>query len=109
LYHSGEKQCGFENPIHAEHFRVLTAISELLPRSGDTDGRATGALRVADLAAHAGVSGDEKRRIEAELKRLVEMIAVGTGSTSVMAAISEREARLREILNQAIEPGPGSL
>jgi hypothetical protein len=64
---------------------------------------------VADLAAHAGVSGDEKRRIEAELKRLVEMIAVGTGSTSVMAAISEREARLREILNQAIEPGPGSL
>jgi hypothetical protein len=42
---------------HAEHFRVLTAISELLPRSGDTDGRATSALRVADLAAHAGVSG----------------------------------------------------
>ena len=40
---------------------------------------------------------------------MVEMIAVGTGSTSVMAAISEREARLREILNQAIEPGPGSL
>ena len=37
------------------------------------------------------------------------MIAVGTGSTSVMAAIPEREARLREILNQAIEPGPGSL
>jgi hypothetical protein len=42
---------------HAEHFRVLTAISELLPRNGDTDGRAAGALCVADLAGHAGVSG----------------------------------------------------
>jgi hypothetical protein len=52
---------------------------------------------------------DEKRRIEVELKRLVEMIAVGNGSTSIMAAISEREARLREILNQAVEPGPGSV
>jgi hypothetical protein len=41
----------------AEHFRVLTAISELFPRSGDADGRATGSLRVADLAGHAGVSG----------------------------------------------------
>ena len=52
---------------------------------------------------------DEKQRIETELKRLVEMIAVGNGSTSVMAGISEREARLREIMNQVIEPGPGSL
>jgi len=42
---------------HAEHFRVLTAISELFPRTGDTDGRAKGSLRVADLARHAGVSG----------------------------------------------------
>ena len=52
---------------------------------------------------------DEKQRIETELKRLVEMIAVGNGSTSVMAAIIEREARLRQILNQVIEPGPASL
>ena len=37
------------------------------------------------------------------------MIAVGNGSNSVMAAINDREAGLREILNQVIEPGPGSL
>jgi len=52
---------------------------------------------------------DEKQQIEMELKRLVEIIAVGNGSTTVMAAITEREARLREITNQVIEPGPGSL
>ena len=52
---------------------------------------------------------DEKQRIETELKRLVETIAVGNGSPTVMAAITEREARLREIMNQVIEPGPGSL
>jgi hypothetical protein len=43
------------------------------------------------------------------LKCLVEMIATGSGSQSVMAAIAEREARLREITNQTVEPGPGSL
>ncbi len=52
---------------------------------------------------------EEKQRIEVELKRLVEMIATGSGSQSVMAAITEREARLREITNQAIEAGPGSV
>jgi DNA invertase Pin-like site-specific DNA recombinase len=52
---------------------------------------------------------DEKHRIEAELKRLVEMIAVGNGSPTVMTAIAEREARLREITNQVIEPGRGSI
>jgi hypothetical protein len=40
----------------AEHFRVLGAIPELLPRSADTDGRAVGTLHVAELAAQAGVS-----------------------------------------------------
>jgi site-specific DNA recombinase len=52
---------------------------------------------------------DEKQRIEAELKRLVESIAAGNGSPTVMTAITEREARLREITNEVIEPGPGSL
>ncbi len=51
---------------------------------------------------------EEKRRIELELKRLVDTIAVGNGSSTVMAAINEREARLREITNQVIEPGPDS-
>jgi hypothetical protein len=53
---------------------------------------------------------DEKQRIEGELKRLVGMIASGSGdSPTIMAAITEREARLREIMNQVIEPGTGSL
>ena len=52
---------------------------------------------------------DEKRRIEVELRRLVDTIAVGNSSATVMAAINEREARLREITNQVIEPGPESL
>jgi len=44
-----------------------------------------------------------------ELERLVDTIAVGNSSATVMAAINEREARLREITNQVIEPGPESL
>lgn len=52
---------------------------------------------------------DEKQRIEVELKRLVEMIANGSASPSVMSAITEREARLREITNQAVQPGADSL
>jgi hypothetical protein len=51
---------------------------------------------------------EEKQRIESELKRLVEAIAVGNGSPTVMTAIAEREARIREITNQVIEPGKGS-
>ena len=52
---------------------------------------------------------DEKRRIGVELKRLVDAIAASNISATVMAAINEREARLREITNQVIEPGPESL
>ena len=52
---------------------------------------------------------DEKQRIELELKRLVQMIAVGNGSPAIMAAITEREARVREIVNQLIGPGSESL
>jgi hypothetical protein len=52
---------------------------------------------------------DEKRRIEVELKRLVDTIAVGNSSATVMDAINEREARLRQIANQVIEPGSESL
>ena len=52
---------------------------------------------------------DEKRRIEVELQRLVDTITVGNSSATVMAAINEREARLREITNQVIEPGLESL
>ena len=37
------------------------------------------------------------------------MIAVGNGSPTIMAAIAEREARLRATTDQLQEPGPGSL
>ena len=50
----------------------------------------------------------EAERIELELKHLIETIAAGNSSSTVMAAISEREARLREIRDQAIKPGQGS-
>jgi hypothetical protein len=39
----------------------------------------------------------------------VDTIAVGNSSATAMAAINEREARLREITNLVIEPGPESL
>jgi site-specific DNA recombinase len=52
---------------------------------------------------------EEKQRIESELKRLVETIAVGTSSTTVMSAIAERESRLRAITDRLVEPGPDSL
>ena len=52
---------------------------------------------------------DEQQRIDTELRRLVVMMAVGNGSPAIMAAINEREARLREIMKQVIDPGPGTL
>ena len=52
---------------------------------------------------------EEKQRIEAELKNLVEAIAVGNGSPAVMAAITEREDGIRAITNRLIEHGSGSL
>jgi site-specific DNA recombinase len=68
-------------------------------------------LRERHQAFESGIKAlrDEKQRIEVELKRLVEIIAAGNGSATIMAAITEREARLRGILNQLVEPGPGSL
>jgi hypothetical protein len=51
---------------------------------------------------------EEKHRIEVELKRLVDSIAARSASPSIMAAIGEREARIRVITNKLVEPGPGS-
>jgi hypothetical protein len=45
-----------------EYFRVLAGITELLPRSGDTEGCAKGSLGVVELAAHVGVSRKAARR-----------------------------------------------
>jgi hypothetical protein len=43
------------------------------------------------------------------VKRLIETIVTGSGSRSVMAGITEREATLREVANQTVEPGPDSV
>jgi len=40
-----------------EHFRVLAAIADRFPKDSDIDGRASGAVSVAELAKRAGVSG----------------------------------------------------
>lgn len=40
-----------------EHFRVLAAIAERFPKDADVNGRAGGAVSVAELAKRAGVSG----------------------------------------------------
>jgi site-specific DNA recombinase len=50
-----------------------------------------------------------KLQLEAELARLVNAIAVGQPSQSVMTAIGERERELQAITNKLLEPGPGSL
>ena len=52
---------------------------------------------------------EEKQKIAGELKRLVEMIAVGTASPTVMSAIAEREVRIRAITDKLVESGPDLL
>lgn len=53
--------------------------------------------------------GEEKHRIQGELKRLVDTIATGTAPPSFMEAIAEREARIRTITDKLVEPGADSL
>jgi predicted RNase H-like nuclease (RuvC/YqgF family) len=50
-----------------------------------------------------------KLQLEAELARLANAIAEGQQSQTLMKAIAEREAEVREITNKLIEPGPDSL
>jgi hypothetical protein len=50
-----------------------------------------------------------KLQLEAELARLVNAIAEGQPSQSVMTAIGERERELQAITNKLLEPGPESL
>jgi len=90
---------GLQEKVLREEFidYVICGLQEELRQRHDSFGSGLKALR------------EEKNRIESELKRLVETIAVGNGSPTVMSAIVEREARIREITNQVIEPGPESL
>jgi site-specific DNA recombinase len=50
-----------------------------------------------------------KHQVEGEIKRLVNAIAEGQPSQSLMTAIGERESELRAITNRLVEPGLGSL
>src|SRR6266566_4192852 len=112
----GDAVCGNGLRIQRKHLedRLLTGLQDQVLREEFIDYVIAGLqeeLRHRHQEFESGLRAlrDEKQRIEVELKRLVEIIAVGNGSTTVMAAITEREARLREILNQLIEPGPESL
>src|SRR6202030_3579457 len=53
--------------------------------------------------------GQRKQQIHAEIARLVQAIAEGQPSQSLMAAIGDREGELREITDKLLEPRPGSL
>jgi hypothetical protein len=59
----------------------------------------------ADLARMRG----RKLQLEAELTRLANAIAEGQQPQTLMEAIAEREAEVREITNELFEPGPDSL
>jgi site-specific DNA recombinase len=50
-----------------------------------------------------------KQQIECEIERLVNAIAQGQPSQSLMVAIGERETELRAVTNRLLEPGPDSL
>jgi hypothetical protein len=76
---------------------TVAALQEELKRRHDS------------LNAELRFAREERRRIEGELQRLVESIAKGYGSSAIVAAINEREARLCAITDNLIEPGPGSL
>ena len=49
------------------------------------------------------------KQIEAEIARLVQAIAEGQPSQSLMTAIGERERELRTITDRLLEPKPDSL
>jgi hypothetical protein len=65
----------------AENFRILRAIMDLLPASGDTDGEARGALLEKAIAAHAGLSGKavERARGHWQYRRVLWVNRCGSG------------------------------
>ena len=62
-----------------------------------------------ELSAELERTRQRKQQIEEEIARLVNAIAEGQPSKSLMTAIGERENELRSITNKLLEPGPGSL
>jgi site-specific DNA recombinase len=65
--------------------------------------------RFAKLDVELESMRQRRQKIEAELSHLVQVIANGQNSESVMAAISEREKELRSITDRLLEPRRGSV
>ena len=65
--------------------------------------------RFEELDAELEHLRQRKQQIKGEIARLVQAIAGGQGSLSIMAAIGERERELRDITDKLLEPRPGSL
>ncbi len=65
--------------------------------------------RFAALDAELEKLRERKRKLEAEVGSLVQAIADGQPSQSIIAAIGERERELGEISDRLLEPRPGFL
>jgi DNA invertase Pin-like site-specific DNA recombinase len=112
----GESVC--KNNLRIQRYeleeRLLAGLQECVLREEFIDYVICG-LQEELRKKHEGLNSElrtlreEKHRIETELKRLVETIANGSASPSVMAAITEREARIRAIADKLVEPGTESL
>lgn len=61
------------------------------------------------LDSHLETLRERKRQIDTEIRRLVDSIASGEASPSVMAAIAAREHELCEITDKLLERRPASL
>src|ERR1700745_3692642 len=93
---------------------LLRGLSESVLRTEVIDyavSRVEEALRkrCEELDAELEQVRQRKQQIEAEIARLIQAIADGQGSQSIMAAIGERERELRTITDKLLEPRPGSL
>jgi hypothetical protein len=94
--------------------RLLTRLSDTVLREEVIDYAIAGLKEemqkgFEELRAELGHARAQKRRIEEELARLVQAIADGQASKSLMAAIAERERELETITNRLLDPGPDSL
>ncbi len=65
--------------------------------------------RFAELDSTLELLRQRKQQLEVEIDRLVQAIAEGRGSGSIMAAIGEREKELKAISDRLLEKRPGSL
>jgi chromosome segregation ATPase len=65
--------------------------------------------RFAEMDSALEILRRRKQQLESEISRLVQAIAEGQGSQSIMAAIGEREKELRAISDQLLEKRPRSV